>query len=86
MNPIESERLYRFEPDLERQPSAPARVGRVLAIASLFAGGAGMALSFLTLGVGDKTEVVAGAAGFVAGAILVGSGLIAFCILARYHE
>ena len=48
-------------------------------------GGLGMTLSFLFLGSGDGANIAAGASGFIAGAILIGTGLIA-CTLTSWHR
>jgi hypothetical protein len=59
----------------------------VVASALTFAAGAGgMALSFLFLASMDALDVIAGAAGFVAGAILVAAGLLASAWLIRPHD
>lgn len=62
----------------------PKTVCLVLSILAIIVGGLGMAVSFLHLalaGMGGMDDVVAGGAGFVAGSILVGSGLISSAIL-----
>jgi hypothetical protein len=48
---------------------------------TVFAGGAGMTLSFLFLASSSHQDAWAGAAGFIAGAVLIGAGLIAMAIL-----
>jgi len=48
---------------------------------AVVAGGLGMVLSFLALCSDHTNEVTAGTAGFVAGAILIGAGLISLAIL-----
>jgi hypothetical protein len=48
---------------------------------AILAGGVGMAMSFLYLGSKGLENIIAGAAGFVAGAILIGAGLISLAIL-----
>ena len=53
-----------------------------MALGSLGAGAAGMVLSFLALGAQVQALVLAGAAGFVAGAFLVAAGVMALGILA----
>jgi hypothetical protein len=55
----------------------PAAVSAVLGRLSLLAGIGGMVLSFLFLGSSIAENVRAGMAGFVAGALLVGAGLLA---------
>ncbi len=55
----------------------PVRAPVTLASLSLIAGAAGMAISFLFLASNDHLDVLAGAAGFIAGSVLVGAGLIA---------
>ena len=44
---------------------------------SMLAGSAGMALSFLYLASASMADITAGTSGFVAGAVFIGSGLIA---------
>jgi hypothetical protein len=53
-----------------------------LSALAVLAGGAGMPLSFLFLGSSSHQDIWAGAAGFIAGAVLIGAGLIAMAILA----
>ena len=55
----------------------------LLSVLAILAGGFGMVMSFLYLGSQSMENIIAGAAGFVAGAILVGTGLISLAILAR---
>jgi hypothetical protein len=57
-------------------------VAIVFAGLAIAAGGLGMPMSFLFLASGSMPDITAGTSGFVAGAILVGSGLISFAILA----
>jgi hypothetical protein len=57
-------------------------VYRFLAVLVFAAGVCGMGMSFLFLGSNGNAENIAGLAGFVAGSILVGSGLIALALLA----
>ncbi len=45
-----------------------------LAVLSIVAGVGGMILSFLFMTFGAQPDIIAGGAGFIAGAILVGSG------------
>jgi Na+-translocating ferredoxin:NAD+ oxidoreductase RnfE subunit len=54
----------------------------VLAVGSMACGALGMAASFLVLASNLLNENIAGAAGFVAGAILIAAGLTAFTIAA----
>jgi hypothetical protein len=56
---------------------------RFLAVLSVLLGGAGMTLSFVFLASASFADVTAGASGFVAGAVLVGSGLLTLALLAR---
>jgi hypothetical protein len=55
---------------------------KVLAGLSMAAGVLGMLLSYLYLSSASMADITAGASGFVAGAILIGSGLIALSLLA----
>ena len=56
---------------------------RWLSLLAVFAGAAGMAASFQFLASASLANLPAGMAGFVAGAVLIGSGLIALAMLAR---
>jgi hypothetical protein len=58
----------------------------VLSFLAALSGVMGMAMSFLFLGSGDPNDVRAGAAGFVAGSVLIGSGLLSLTILATREE
>ena len=55
------------------------------ALAGLFvlAGGGGMCLSLLHMACAEIRDIIAGAAGCIAGAVLAGSGVIALALLAR---
>lgn len=57
----------------------------IVFVAALFmlVGAAGMAMSFFPLRSHDLAAVTTGQAGFVAGAVLMGSGLIAMAIARR---
>jgi len=48
----------------------------ILSALAMMAGGLGMALSFLFLTENNSADLTAGSAGFIAGAVLIGSGLI----------
>lgn len=61
----------------------PARSVSPLASATLFAGVGGMVVSFAFLASSNQLDVLAGAAGFVAGSILLAAGLIALAVLER---
>ena len=63
-------------------PSFLRPVVLVLSALSVVAGGLGMAASFLHLGSSSMADITAGTSGFVAGAILIGSGLISLSLLA----
>src|SRR4051794_18505329 len=63
------------------QPAAP--VVRRLAALTFAAGALGMGMSFVFLASSDHRDVLAGAAGFVAGAILSAAGLFALAVLSR---
>jgi hypothetical protein len=56
---------------------------RVLALLALVAGVAGMATSYLYLASSDQLDVIAGAAGFVAGSVLIAAGLLSAAVLSR---
>jgi hypothetical protein len=53
-----------------------------LAVGVIFLGTAGMGMSFLVLGSPNPNEVVAGNAGFIAGSILIASGLLSLTLVA----
>jgi TRAP-type C4-dicarboxylate transport system permease small subunit len=53
----------------------------VLSILAMLAGGAGMVMSFLYLASASMADITAGTSGFVAGSILIGSGLISLTFL-----
>jgi hypothetical protein len=55
----------------------------LLALLTFLAGAGGMAMSFLYLASTSHLDVLAGAAGFVAGSVLVAAGLLAVAILVR---
>jgi hypothetical protein len=57
-------------------------VCKVLAGVSIAAGALGMPMSFLYLASRGMEDITAGASGFVAGAILIGSGVISLSLLA----
>jgi hypothetical protein len=54
-----------------------------LSALAISAGAAGMAVSFLFLASTSFEDITAGTSGFVAGAILIGSGLVALALLSR---
>jgi hypothetical protein len=54
----------------------------ILSVLTLLAGGAGMGVSFMFLASSIPGENTAGLAGFVAGSILLGSGLVSLVLLA----
>jgi hypothetical protein len=54
----------------------------LLSLGSILAGGVGMLLSFLHLGTNSAPYVSAGSAGFIAGAVLIGAGLVSLTMLA----
>src|SRR5438105_1414993 len=68
--------------NIAASPVARAPLGCLAALAFI-AGAGGMALSFLFLASNHPLDVTAGAAGFVAGSILVASGLISLSIQRR---
>ncbi len=53
----------------------------LLASGSILLGAAGMVLSFLYLASASMADITAGTSGFIAGSILIGSGLISLSIL-----
>ncbi len=55
----------------------------ILSALAILAGGAGMAVSFLFLASSNTENITAGASGFVAGAVLIGSGLLPLAMLAN---
>src|SRR5690349_16321604 len=62
---------------------SPGRAVRALALLTFLAGAAGMAVSFLYLASDHRLDVLAGAAGFVAGSVLAASGLLSTALLTR---
>jgi len=64
------------------EPHARRPLGYIAAAAIGF-GIVGMVVSFHFLSLADARDIAAGNAGFISGAILIGSGLISLAILAR---
>ena len=62
--------------------SAFQTVCLILAVLTIAAGALGMPVSFLFLASRSMADITAGTSGFVARAVLLGSGLIALTILA----
>ena len=58
-------------------------VYRFLSRLAVLFGAGGMALSFLYLASASFEDIAAGTSGFVAGSVLVGSGLVSLSMLAR---
>ena len=56
---------------------------RLVALWTLFCGVAGMGMSFVYLASESRLDVLAGAAGFIAGSILVTGGLVSCAMLSR---
>jgi hypothetical protein len=56
---------------------------RLVAVLALFCGVAGMGMSFVYLASDSRLDVLAGAAGFIAGSILIAGGLVSSAMLAR---
>jgi hypothetical protein len=48
----------------------------------VLAGAGGMCLSLLSMSCAETNDIIAGGAGFIAGAVLVGSGVVALAVLA----
>lgn len=57
-------------------------VCKILAGLSIVGGTLGMPMSFLYLASSGMENITAGASGFIAGAILIGSGVVSFSLLA----
>jgi hypothetical protein len=57
-------------------------ISLALSALAIIAGGLGMIVSFLHLGFRNMADITAGASGFVAGAVLIGSGLLSLTMLA----
>lgn len=57
-----------------------------LAFSSLVFGAVGMSLSLAFLSMKPIEDVVSGAAGFIAGAVLLGAGTVSFAVLAGSRE
>jgi hypothetical protein len=56
----------------------------ILAMLAILAGAGGMSLSFWSLASSRAEVIAAGQAGFVAGAVLLGSGLVSLSVLASH--
>jgi hypothetical protein len=54
---------------------------KLLAFLAMICGGVGMAMSFLYLASSNIADIHAGTSGFVAGAVLIGSGLLSLTLL-----
>ncbi len=54
----------------------------ILSGLAILAGGLGMAMSFLYLASASMADITAGTSGFVAGSVLIGSGLVSLTMLA----
>src|SRR5712691_4340966 len=66
------------------EPTLPAQKPvLVLAWLTLLAGAGGMAMSYLYLASSNHLDVLAGAAGFVAGSVLLAAGLLSITVLSR---
>jgi hypothetical protein len=63
-------------------PASLRPICLVLAALVLAAGALGMVLSFLYLASSSMADITAGTSGFVAGAVLIGSGLLSLTMLA----
>jgi hypothetical protein len=61
------------------------RIAKGLAVVSLVLGTLGMAMGFIYLAATSMADITAGTSGFMAGAILFGSGVIAISIISS-HE
>jgi hypothetical protein len=70
---------------MDHEESIPlaGRSTLVLPWFTLFAGVSGMGISFLYLASASRLDVIAGAAGFIAGAILAAAGLLSITVLSR---
>jgi hypothetical protein len=56
-------------------------VSLVLSVLAIAVGGLGMAMSFLYLASRSMADITAGTSGFIAGAVLIASGVISLAIL-----
>ena len=65
------------------RPQSAGKTLLILAALALLAGVGGMAISYAYLASADQLDVVAGAAGFVAGSVLTAGGLISLTLLGR---
>lgn len=63
-------------------PASLRPICLVLAALVIVAGGLGMAASFLYLASSSMADITAGASGFIAGAVLIGAGLLSLTTLA----
>jgi len=57
-----------------------------LSVISIGAGCMGMVLSFLYLASGSMADITAGTSGFVAGSVLIGSGIVSLTMLSLKSE
>jgi hypothetical protein len=62
---------------------SPGKAVLVLALITFLAGAAGMAVSFVFLASEHRLDVLAGAAGFIAGSVLAAAGLLSTAVLTR---
>jgi hypothetical protein len=62
------------------------RVLSYVAAALIGLGMVGMVVSFRFMSFKDERDIIAGGAGFLAGSILIGSGVVALAILTRREE
>jgi hypothetical protein len=53
-----------------------------LAVLTILAGGGGMCLSLLSMSCAGTNDIIAGGMCFIAGAVLVGAGVVALAVLA----
>ncbi len=56
--------------------------GNAVAVFTVLAGGGGMCLSLLHMSCAETQDIIVGGACFIAGAVLVGSGVVALAVLA----
>jgi hypothetical protein len=63
---------------------SPLQVCSVLSCLAMAAGALGMVASFIYMASRDMRDITAGTSGFVAGAVLIGSGLVSLTILATH--
>jgi hypothetical protein len=58
----------------------------VVSVLAILAGGFGMAKSFIYMASANMADITSGASGFIAGSVLIGSGLLSMTLLATREQ